>query len=647
MHSDTNSEERSPGAVLPRQPDRALRPEQGQERRQQLRPSLAIPVMLRDALRLHVAGQLTEAARIYRQILAIDSHHADSLDLLGMIAYQAGGHELAVAMIRRAIAINQEKASYHSNLGTVLQAEGRLDEAAACYRRALTLQPDLAEVHVNLGSIFQAQDKLEESVACYERAMALKPGYAKAHYNLGCAFRALGNVDEALVRYRRALTLQPNYIQAGFRESLAQLLKGEFTPGWHNYERRWQSYPKDHGTPMRGYPQPLWTGEKLASGRLLIWGEQGVGDEIMFAGLLPDVLRTGNRCILHCDARLQSLFARSFPGIDVVSNPDSKDVPEHDRGHDSELDIGAHLPSGSLPRLFRATSAAFAATTSSYLLADPVARERFRANYGDARHKSLIGLAWHTNNRKTGRSRCIDLSLLAPLFALPDIRWVSLQYGDHEALQKQAAAARAPILIDRSVDQLSNIDAFAAQVAAMDMVITIDNSTAHLAGALGVPTWVLLPFAADWRWLQAREDSLWYPTLRLFRQLKRGDWQSEVQRVQSALLSAITRESSSQEAATSGPPLQQQVSGKVHDQRDHDQISQQVKQAGHSVLLVEERAPRPVHVKLRTPEIIDGDHHPRGQRLAEPSSAVVAQAPDGPQQQRRSDHVKQAEQANE
>jgi thioredoxin-like negative regulator of GroEL len=444
--------------------------------------------MLGNALQLHRAGQLTEAERIYRRILTMDARHADCLHLLGMIAYQGGRHDAAVQMIRRAIAIHEKGAAYHSNLGTVLQAQGMVDEAAACYERALAINPNLAEVHTNLGNIFQAQNRLDEAAACHERALALNPDLPEAHYNLG----------------------------------LAQLLKGDFTAGWPNFERRWQS--KDHGA-MRAYPQPLWTGEKLASGRLLIWGEQGVGDEIMFAGLLPDVIRTGNRCILECDARLQALFARSFPEIDVV--------PRDDPGRSQELDVTAHLPSGSLPSLFRTTDAAFAATTSPYLVADPVERERFRARYADGRR--LAGLSWHTNNRKTGRYRSIDLSLFAPLFARPDIRWVSLQYGDHDALEKQAAAASAPVLIDRSVDQLSNIDIFAAQIAALDMVVTIDNSTAHLAGALGVPVRVLLPFAPDWRWLQTRDDCPWYPTMRLFRQPQRGDWQSVVQRVQSAL----------------------------------------------------------------------------------------------------------------
>jgi ADP-heptose:LPS heptosyltransferase len=146
-----------------------------------------------------------------------------------------------------------------------------------------------------------------------------------------------------------------------------------------------------------------------------------------------------------------------------------------------------------------------------------------------------VGLAWYTNNRKWGSQRTIDLSLLAPLFKRTDTRWISLQYGDHGGLESHVAEASVPILIDRTVDQLADIDLFAAQVAAMDLVITIDNSTAHLAGSLGVPVWVLLPFMPDWRWLLDREDSPWYPTMRLFRQPKTGDWQSVVEKVQHAL----------------------------------------------------------------------------------------------------------------
>jgi tetratricopeptide (TPR) repeat protein len=556
--------------------------------------------MLENALRHHRDGKLTEAERIYRQILTIDPYHADSLHLLGMIRYQEGRLETAAEMIRRAIAINDKGTSYYANLGTVLRAQGNLGEAEALYRYALTLKPDLAEVHVNLGNILQARGELDDSVACYERALALKPEcaethnnlgnarqeqgqidvaiacyeralairpdyaevyynlgnacrhqdkldeavtryqqaltikpeYAEAYYNFGNVLRQQGKLEDALAKYGKALMLRPDYAQAGFAEALAQLLQGDFPAGWNNFERRWQSI--DHDTPKRAYRQPVWRGEKLVSGSLLIWGEQGVGDEIMFAGLIPDAARTGNRCILDCNARLKSLFTRSFPGVNVVSGW----VP----GLHQQLDIALQLPCGSLPRLFRTTSSSFAATTSPYLVADSAERQRFLAHYADGR--LLIGLAWHTNNPKTGRLRSMNLSLFAPLFARPDIRWISLQYGDHDVLENQAAAVGAPILTDHAVDQFSDIDVFAAQIAAMDLVITIDNSTAHLAGALGVPVWVLLPFAPDWRWLLHREDSPWYPTMRLFRQPNLGDWKSVVERVKNALAVMIEHETS-------------------------------------------------------------------------------------------------------
>jgi tetratricopeptide (TPR) repeat protein len=554
-------------------------------------PSPSIQAMVQEALGHHQAGRLEEAEQLYRKILAIDPRHADALHLLGMVEYQAGRLEAAADLIRQAIAIHSKGASYYANLGTVLQAQGNLDEAEALYRQALALKPQLAEVHVNLANVLQAQGKLDESVlsyeralalkpdsaeafnnlgtarqeqgemdaavACYERALAIKPDYAEVYYNLGNARRFQGKLDEAVIYYQRALTvkpeypeafynmgnvlreqgkvdealaqfaraleLRPEYVQAGFGQSLAQLVNGDFAVGWKNFEKRWLT--ADHDTPRRDYAQPRWSGEKLTSGSLLIWGEQGIGDEIMFAGLIPDVIRTGDRCVLDCQERLKPLFARSFPGIDVVSGCGP--------GLHPELEIAAQLPCASLPGVFRNTSAVFAATTSPYLIADAAERDRLRASYADGRR--LVGLAWYTNNRKWGSQRSIDLSLLASLFKRTDTQWISLQYGDHDGLESQVAEASAPIYIDRTVDQLADIDLFAAQVAAMDLVITIDNSTAHLAGALGVPVWVLLPFMPDWRWLLDREDCPWYPTMRLFRQPKIGDWESVVEKVEHAL----------------------------------------------------------------------------------------------------------------
>ena len=536
------------------------------------------------ALQHHQAGQFGQAESIYREILATDSAHADSLHLLGMIGFQCGKFEDSCGLIRQAIAVRPNVPLFHCNLGVVMNASGKLAEAIESYKRALALNPDYveahsnmgttltaqgrhgdaiehferalllnpnnAETHVNLGAAlaeqgyaekatphylralklnpqcpeawcnlanaYQALNELAHSVDCYQRALALKPNYAGAICNLGNLCQAQDQIDAAIECYNRALGFDPDFVQALHGKALAKLVNGNFAEGWREYEIRWRT--AGH-TSVRQYKQPLWKGDCLSAGNVLIWPEQGIGDEIMFGGLVPDVLRTGNSCVLECDPRLKPLFARSFPNARVVSRLDS------------EIEFAEHLPMGSLPGIFRNNETDFDATTAPYLTADSHRVRLFRTRYECG--KLLVGLAWYTKNPKTGLSRSIDLSLFAPLFARTDVQFVSLQYGDHNELEKAVAAA--PIMIDRAVDQLADVDGFAAQIAALDLVITIDNSTAHLAGALGAPTWVLLPLGRDWRWLREREDSPWYPTMRLFRQHRSGDWQAVIESVGMAL----------------------------------------------------------------------------------------------------------------
>jgi tetratricopeptide (TPR) repeat protein len=470
---------------------------------------------------LQELGKLDEAVAGYKRTLDLKPGMVEAHGNLGNALLTLNQLEAAEACYLRALTIKPDYAEAYYNQGNLRQAQGNLAEAAACYERAVQLKPQLAEAHYNLGNTLHALDRLEEAAASFERALALRPEYAEAHYNLGCVYEDLGRLELALRSIARALEIKPEYPQARFGQALAQLQSGDFATGWRNYESRWES--SDHNTPWRAYSQPSWLGEKLTSGRLLLWGEQGIGDEIQFAGLIPEAVRTGNRIVLDCDSRLKPLLARSFPEVEVISGCGPAEA--------GALEVSAQLPTGSLPGRFRTNEAAFVATASPYLRADPEEHELFRARYSDGRR--LIGLAWQTRNQKTGRKRSIRLESFAPLFALPDIRWISLQYGDFDELEEQAANAKAPLLIDRTVDQFIDIDRFAAQIAAMDQVITIDNSTAHLAGALGLPVWLLLPFAADWRWLENRKDSPWYPTLQLFRQPRLGDWEAVIESVRS------------------------------------------------------------------------------------------------------------------
>jgi Flp pilus assembly protein TadD len=529
--------------------------------------------MLDVALACHREGRLEEAETLYRRVLEGEPENADSLHLLGMVAFQSGDSETAASLIRRAIAVNPRAASYHSNLGNVLQQQGYARDAAASFLRALRINPALPEVCVNLGNVFQAArefasaaewyeqaiamnpaipeahkhlgdallnlERLELARGAYERALALRPEYVDAMTELGTVLRASGDLEGARRYLRRAREIQPENATAGFREALVCLLLGEFAAGWELYEERWGS--PDHATPMRAYPHPVWQGERLSAGRLMLWPEQGVGDEILFAGLVPDVLKTGSCCVLECDARLRPLFARSFPGAEVTSEPDVALNPA--------WEIAAQLPMGSLPRLFRADRSAFATGGFAYLKADPAKAAECRSRYGEGLLR--IGVAWRSTNAKTGPSRSIELETLRPLFDQPETQWISLQYGPLDKLKEEVAQADVRVVVDPCVDQLASIDEFAAQIAALDLVITIDNTTAHLAGALGVPVWVLLPFAPDWRWMAEGESSPWYASMRLFRQPKRGDWEGVVRETAEALAVFVAGKGSTRECGAS------------------------------------------------------------------------------------------------
>lgn len=308
--------------------------------------------LFEEGLNHHRAGRLDEAEKLYRLALETDANHADSLHLLGMISLEAGRLGESAEMIRRAIVLNPGAASYYANLGNVLQRQGLVREAAESYLQALRIRSDLAEVHVNLGNVFLEAEQLEQAVTWYRSGLTLNPAMAGAERCMGDALRRLGRLEEALEAYERSLRLEPGsadawhwagkvlrelgdlegalrcfraaqaiepkHPRAGFGEAMVLLLMRQFGVGWAKYEGRWESL--DHGTPMREYAWPVWCGERLESGKVLLWPEQGVGDEIMFAGMLRDAVETGNQVVLACDARLQGLMERSFPEVEVVAD---------------------------------------------------------------------------------------------------------------------------------------------------------------------------------------------------------------------------------------------------------------------------------------------------------------------------------------
>jgi len=493
---------------------------------------------------LQETGRLEDAATSHRDALEINPDYAEAHTNLGNVQKDMGRFDDAVGSFQKAIDLNPALAGAHTNLGLLLHDQGRLEDAAASHQRAIEIDPDYAEAHTNLGNTWRELGHLEDAAAAHEKALAIRPDFAKAlnnlgvvqmavtrfsnadqmeealasldsaltlepdyaaaHSNMGVALMELGRCEESIASFRRAIELRPDYAEAHSNLGHLQLLMGDYRNGWVGYNWRWGSHK--FITPRRQYEKPQWAGEPIGGKRLLIWSEQGIGDEIVHAGMIPDLIARGIDIIVESDARLTPLFARSFPGVTCI--PKDEETQAFD----------FHIPSGGLGQVLRPSADSFP-DPEPYLVADPGIRTALRDRYNDQGAGLLVGLAWHSDSPSVGLESSLSLSGLHPLLETPGVTFVDLQYGD-TADQRTAFTGETGINIvhDEQVDQMSDLDTFAAQVADMDLVVFIDNSTAHLAGALGVPTWALLRSVPFWLWGLSREDSFWYSSMRLFRQ---------------------------------------------------------------------------------------------------------------------------------
>ena len=542
-------------------------------------PPTTIQQAMQTALRHHQAGRLPQAEAIYREILGREPGNADALHLLGVIALQKGRHQDAIGLIRQAIAANPAMPQSHLNLGKALRESGRLDEALAVYREAVRLQPglavahhslgralrekglteaaagafrraielqgDFAEAYSSLGNVLQQVGRIEEAVAAYQKAIQVKPGFAEGHYNLGLALRGEDDTAGAISAFREAVRIKPDFAQAHhnlgnalresarYEEALAAcdlairckpdhagahlnkavilLLRGRLAEGWAEYRWRWQT--SDIQPNRRAFPQPEWNGEALSGRAVLLHAEQGFGDTIQFMRYAPLLARRGVRVIVEVPQELKGLL-RGVEGVRQLLGAGDP-LPAFD----------CHAALLDLPGIFGTTLQTVPANVP-YLRPEPALADLWRSRLAP---RLKVGLVWagrpqHHNDR----NRSLPLSSLAPLAQVKGVVFYSLQKG--------AAAAQAQNpppgmeLVDLS-QEIKDFADTAALIENLDLVISVDTVVAHLAGALAKPVWTLLPLTPDWRWLLAREDSPWYPTMRLFRQGARGEWGSVIERV--------------------------------------------------------------------------------------------------------------------
>lgn len=533
---------------------------------------------LRQAIACHQQNQLAQARGAYEDILRIDPDHPEALQYLAALCFQSGNlgdaerfykrainadasspvlhanhgsvlHQLAryeesVARYEKALLINPDYADACYNLANSLHALERFDAAIIHYQKALVLNPAHADTYYNLGNTFQKLNRFDDAIAIYDRVTAIDPGYALAFLNQGNALRELRLYDEAIIRYDKALSIKPDFTEAfcnrggvlkdlkRFNEALASylqalsidpndaevywnisltlLLLGNFKDGLAFYEWR-----KRIRNPLgnRQFPKPLWLGrESLDGKKILIHEEQGIGDIIQFSRYLPLLEARGADVIFAVSPRLGALASSLGGHIEVcaIDGP----LPDFD----------FHCPLISLPHACNTDVSNIPATTP-YLFAHAARVAELRRDLSQDGTRKICGLSWLSNNSATGKSRSVALSDLIDAIDSRDYIFVNLQYGD---VSKEIADLRAEKGVSvrsiPSIDNYHDLDGFAALVDACDTIVTIDNTTAHMAGALNKRTFLLLPFVPDWRWLLDREDSPWYPSLRLFRQTVDGDW---------------------------------------------------------------------------------------------------------------------------
>ncbi|CAO3411630.1 tetratricopeptide repeat protein [Azospirillum largimobile] len=516
------------------------------------------------ALGFQQSGKAGEAARLYGEIIAADPEFAPAVNNLGLVRADAGHDAAAAALFRRALSLTPGSLNGWNNLGGLLIRLGRPEEAVRAYRKSVRLKPDQpavlnelgiqleklkhaeealdafaraevltpddAEVANNHGAMLRMAHRLDEAAVRFRRAIALNPQHSGAYSNLGSTVKDKGAFWEALLAFRRATRLAPDFAGAHWNESLVRLLLGDFVQGWRGYEWRWK-----HGrlpSPQRSFVQPRWDGSPLKGRRLLVYWEQGFGDVLQFVRYLPLLAQAtggaaggaagGQPVYLECQRALLPLLRR-LPGTIAVETEGP--LPDFD----------VQIPLLSLPALF-GTRLETVPARVPYLTAEPdlAARwgERLRGLAKDGGGLK-VGIVWagsptHGNDR----NRSIGLAPFARLAAIPGVSLVSIQKGPTEG---QAANPPGGFpLLNLSPDIRDFADT-AAIMAGLDLVVCVDTSVAHLAGALGVPVWVLVPFAPDWRWMLDREDSPWYPTMRLFRQDRPGSWDDAMDRLEHAL----------------------------------------------------------------------------------------------------------------
>ena len=473
-------------------------------------------------------GRLEEALASYDAALRLKPGYAEAHSNRGNALARLRKLDDALASHDRALALKPDYAEGHNNRGLVLKELGRLDEALASHDAAIRLRQGYAEAYSNRGNVLKDLGRMDEALASFGEAIRLKPDLVEAHINLGNALGDIGHIEEAVAEYDRAVAIDPSSAMALYNKSLALLQLQRFREGFDLYRWRWQGDGSGWTGPRTAIA--AWHGAPV-DGEVLLWAEQGLGDEVFFASLLSLLDLQRHRIALTADPRLHPIFARSFPQIRLL---DASPMREAIAG-----DFAAQAPIGDLARILGADADMLAQRRYPSLAASRERRDAMRLAAHVPDGDILCGISWRSGNAKVGAQRSLQLADLLPVLEVPGVRFVNLQYGDVSEIDRVREEFGVEVMRPQGLDVFSDIDGLLALIDACDMVVTIDNVTAHLAGAIGKQAAVLVPRGGARHWYWGNDaESFWYPSLRLVFQDTPGNWDGAVTEASRLLRSA-------------------------------------------------------------------------------------------------------------
>jgi len=471
-----------------------------------------------------------ESLKSYNHAIELEPSIVSAHTNRGLVQMELGACDAALLSLNQALELSPLDAEVHNNIGLVYKRLYQLDKALIHYKKAILNNQEHVQAHSNLGNVYQKLNQLDEALNSHQRAIALEPHYFKAHCNLGTVLQQRSELDKALLSYERAIELNPKHGEAHANKALLLLLMGDLTEGFKEYEWRWQSEENIKNQALREFDQPLWLGQASLQGQtILIHCEQGLGDTLQFCRYIECVAQMGAKVIFEVQKPLLELMKQLSGVHQILAWGES--LPSFD----------FHCPLLSLPHAFK-TELNSIVWRGPYLKPDPLKIEYWKNRLGSI-DKPRVGLVWSGGFRANlpetwavNSRRNMDLEEMMVILN-PSVEFYSLQKGEpaQSQLQQMNAQGGASLNIKDFVDEFDDFSDTAAFISQLDLIISVDTSTAHLAAAMGKEVWLLNRFDTCWRWLLGRDDSPWYPSLKIFRQTRAGEWAGVMDLVRKSL----------------------------------------------------------------------------------------------------------------